>query len=337
MTSAQLPLSVEDTPIGEPPDLDHQTLLRLHTDMLAIRAFEEVVLEAFQDRLVPGTSHVCIAQEAIKVGAVYATQPRDQVLATYRGHGEAIAKGVAPGAVMAEIMCRETGICHGKGGSMHLSAPEHGLVMTNAIVAAHIPTAGGVALSAKMRQTEQVVLCIFGDGAACEGDFFETLNMSMIWKVPLVFLCENNGMAISVPLERSQATPDIADRARGFGMPAEIVDGNDVLAVASAVGRAAAHARSGAGPYFIEGKTVRWDHHSSFSSRGASPDASAAWQRVDPIRRFRKQLLGWGVATEGQLDALYDDARRDAEKARAYAESCPEPGPDSIYEHIYAP
>jgi len=337
MTNSLLPLSVEGTPIGERPDLDDQTLLRLHASMLAIRAFEEAVLEAFQDRLVPGTSHVCIAQEAIKVGAVYATRPTDQVLATYRGHGEAIAKGVDPGAVMAEIMCREKGICHGKGGSMHLSAPEHGLIMTNAIVAAHIPTAGGVALSAKMRQTDQVVLCIFGDGAACEGEFFETLNMSMIWKVPLIFICENNGKAISVPLERSQATPDIADRAGGFGMPSEIVDGNDVLAVARAVERAASHARGGAGPYFIECKTIRWDHHSSFSSRGASAETSAPWQRVDPIARFRKQLVSWGVATETDLDRMYDDAREDAHKARTYAESCPEPGPDSIYEHIYAP
>ena len=215
-----LPLSVEEAPITQRPSaLDDHTLLSLHACMLDIRAFEEAVLDAFQQRLAPGTTHVCIAQEAIKSGAMHAIEPNDQVLATYRGHGEAIAKGVDPGKIMAEVLCREDGICHGKGGSMHLSAPEHGLVMTNAIVAAHIPTAGGVALSAQMRQTDQVVLCIFGDGAACEGEFFETLNMSMIWKIPLIFICENNGKAISVPLERSHATPDIADRAVVLGCP----------------------------------------------------------------------------------------------------------------------
>ena len=333
-----LPLSVEEAPIGErPSELDDNTLLALHASMLDIRAFEEAVLDAFQRRMAPGTTHVCIAQEAIKTGAMHALDANDQVLATYRGHGEAIAKGVDPGKVMAEVLCREDGVCHGKGGSMHLSAPEHGLVMTNAIVAAHIPTAGGVALSAQIRKTGQVVVCIFGDGAACEGEFFETLNMAMIWKIPLVFLCENNGKAISVPLERSHATPDIADRAGGFGMPASIVDGNDVLAVREAVSKAATHARRGAGPYFIECKTVRWDHHSGFSARGEDPEARAAWQRVDPIARFRKLLMAWGVATEATLDQLCVQARQKAAEARDFAEASPSPGPESVYEHIFAP
>lgn len=333
-----LPLSVEEAPIGEHPiDLDDHALLGLHAGMLEIRAFEEAVLDAFQHRLAPGTTHVCIAQEAIKTGAMCTLEASDQVLATYRGHGEAIAKGVDPSAVMAEVLCREDGVCHGKGGSMHLSAPEHGLVMTNAIVAAHIPTAGGVALSAQIRNTDQVVLCFFGDGAACEGEFFETLNMAMIWKIPLVFICENNGKAISVPLERSHATPDIADRAGGFGMPSIIVDGNDVLAVRDAVGGAVAHARAGAGPFFVECKTVRWDHHSGFSARGDDLEARAAWQRVDPIARFRKRLIGWEVADQQTLDQMYLDAQKKAAQARAFAEASPHPGPESVHEHIFAP
>jgi TPP-dependent pyruvate/acetoin dehydrogenase alpha subunit len=333
-----LPLAVEEAPIGvRPNDLGDAELLALYDTMVRIRAFEEVVLEAFHDRLVPGTTHVCIAQEAIKAGAMYAIEPDDLVLATYRGHGEAIAKGVDPGAVMAEIFCRETGVCRGKGGSMHLAAPEHGLIMTNAIVAAHIPMAGGVALSAKLRGTSQVVLCFFGDGAACEGDFFETLNMAMLWRVPLVFACENNGKAISVPLERSHATPDVADRARGVGMPARIIDGNDVLAVRSAFAQAAAHARGGRGPFFIECKTVRWEHHSGFSARGEDPIARAAWQRVDPIARFRRQLLAWGVASEPELDAAHINARASATDARLAAEAAPMPGPGSIHENIFAP
>ena len=336
--SEQIPLAAADAPIGPRPNThDDQSLLDLYRGMATIRAFEEVVLEAFHARLVPGTTHVCIAQEAIKVGAMQAIDPEDLVLATYRGHGEALAKGVDPVGLMAEIFCRETGICHGKGGSMHLAEPDVGLVLTNAIVAAHIPTAGGVALSAKLRNTGQVVLCFFGDGAACEGEFFETLNMAMLWQVPLVFICENNGMAISVPISRSQATPDIADRARGVGMPATIVDGNDVLAVQSAVAAAAERARSGCGPSFIECKTVRWEHHSGFSARGDDEEARKAWQRVDPLVRFRRQIVAWDVASEGALDDVDREARVAAEQAREVAEVAPAPGPESVHEHIFAP
>lgn len=333
-----LPLAADKAPIGaRPNDLADEQLLALYRTMARVRVFEEVVLEAFAARLVPGTTHVCIGQEAIKAGAMDALKPSDLVLATYRGHGEAIAKGVEPASIMAEIMCRETGICRGKGGSMHLAEPSKGLVLTNAIVAAHLPMAGGVALSAKHRRSGQVVLCFFGDGAACEGEFFETLNMAQIWKVPLVFMCENNGKAISVPISKTHATPDIADRARGFGMPAAIVDGNDVLAVRRATIEAADHARSGKGPYFIELKTVRWEHHSAFSARGDDLAARAAWQRVDPLKRFRRALDAWGVGKGGTLDAISREARAEAEEARKQAEAAPKPGRQSVFEDIFAP
>ena len=216
--------------------------------------------------------------------------------------------------MMAELMGRATGVCKGKGGSMHLSDPSVGLVSTNAIVAGHIPMAGGAALSCQFRRTGQVVLCFFGDGASCEGEFFEAMNMAMLWKVPLVFVCENNGIAISVPTSKSQATPDIADRARGFGMPASIVDGNDVLAVRAAVAEGVARARAGEGPTFVECKTVRWERHSAFSAGGSDPaEQRRAWQRVDPIPRFRKALVSWGLATDAELDDLDGGhPRRDA-------------------------
>ncbi len=212
---------------------------------------------------------------------------------------------------MAELMGRASGVCKGKGGSMHLSEPAVGLISTNAIVAGHIPMAGGAALSCAFRGTGQVVLCFFGDGASCEGEFFETLNMSMLWRVPLVFICENNGVAISVPTSKSQATPDIADRARGFGMPASIVDGNDVLAVREAVGSAVARARAGDGPAFVECKTVRWERHSAFSAGGADPvEQRRRWQRVDPIPRYRASLLAWGVADEAEIERVDSAAVR---------------------------
>jgi pyruvate dehydrogenase E1 component alpha subunit len=221
---------------------------------------------------------------------------------------------------------------------MHLADPSVGLMTTNAIVAGHIPHAGGVALSCQFRRTGQVVLCFFGDGAACEGEFFETLNMSMLWKVPLVFVCENNGIAISVPTSKSQATPDIADRARGFGMPATIVDGNDVLAVRGAIGEGAERARAGDGPTFVECKTLRWEHHSGFSSGGAdAEERKAARERVDPIERHRRRLTGWGLASDDELDRIEQETREWAKQVRGKAERAPLTGPESIWNDIFAP
>ena len=182
------------------------------------------------------------------------------------------------------------------------------------------------------------MLCFFGDGASCEGEFFEAMNMAMLWKVPLVFICENNGIAISVPTSKSQATPDIADRARGFGMPATIVDGNDVVAVQAAVREGVERARAGEGPTFVECKTVRWERHSAFSAGGKDPaEQRAAWQRVDPIPRFRKSLLAWGVADDAGLDELEAGVRADVRAVRDEAEQAPFPAPESIYEDIFAP
>jgi pyruvate dehydrogenase E1 component alpha subunit len=219
---------------------------------------------------------------------------------------------------------------------MHLSDPERGLIMTNAIVAGHIPIAGGVALSCKHRATGQVVACFFGDGASCEGEFFETLNMAQLWQVPLVLVCENNGWAISVPASLSQATPDIADRARGFGMPASVVDGNDLIAVRSAVAEAVDRARGGGGPTLVECKTVRWERHSALSA-GADPvEGRRAWQRVDPIPRFRAALFAWAVADSETLAGIDAEAAQEAAEVRRLAEQAPFPSPDSVYEDVFA-
>jgi TPP-dependent pyruvate/acetoin dehydrogenase alpha subunit len=336
--SVTMPIPVAEAVAGErPADLDDEFLLGLLRTMCRIRRFEEQVVDAYNNRLVPGSTHPCIGQEAVKAGAISAIRDEDLVLATYRGHGEALAKGLDPVAMMAELMCRSTGICKGKGGSMHLADPDKGLVSTNAIVAGHIPIAGGVALSCKHRSTGQVVLCFFGDGASCEGEFFETLNLAKIWDVPLVFICENNGWAISVPTSKSQATPDIADRAGGFGIPASIVDGNDPLAVRSAVLESVDRAREGGGPSFVECKTVRWERHSALSAGADQAAGREAWQRVDPIPRFRNALLAWESATEEALDAIDGEAVAEAERARREAEAAPFPAPGSVHEDIFAP
>ena len=337
MTTLPVPVD-EAVPGPRPATLDDAALLGLYRDMQLVRAFEDEVIDAFAKGLIPGSTHPCIGAEAIKAGALATLQPADLVFATYRGHGEVLLKGVDPIAVMAELMGRATGVCKGKGGSMHLSEPSVGLISTNAIVAGHIPMAGGAALSSQFRKTGQVVLCFFGDGASCEGEFFEAMNMAMLWKVPLVFICENNGVAISVPTSKSQATPDIADRARGFGMPAAIVDGNDVLAVRDAVADGVARARAEGGPTFVECKTVRWERHSAFSAGGSDPvEQRLAWQRVDPLPRFRNALCAWGVATDPQLDALDEEIRSAMREVRAEAERAPVPGPESIYDDVYAP
>jgi len=334
-----LPIPVDQAVGGpKPTELDDGELLKLFRLMCQIRRFEEQVVEASLANLVPGSTHPCIGQEATKVGAIAALAPDDYVLATYRGHAEAIAKGCDPTAVMAEIMCRVTGLCSGKGGSMHMSAPELGLLATNGIVAGHIPMAGGVALSCQFRKTNQVVACFFGDGASCEGEFFETLNMASLWKVPLILICENNGWAISVSTSLSQSTPDIADRATGFGIPSAIVDGNDPLQVWRAVRNAAARARAGRGPTLIECKTVRWERHSALSAGGSDPDAQRrAWQTVDPLPRFRSALLEWGVTDEATLDQMDEVALSEAVSVREAAEAAPFPERDSIFEHIFAP
>ncbi len=333
------PARVDEAVPGPRPDAStDDELLALYREMMRVRAFEDEVVDAFAKGLIPGSTHPCIGAEGIKAGALAALRPDDLVFATYRGHGEVLIKGVDPVAVMAELMGRATGVCKGKGGSMHLSEPAVGLISTNAIVAGHIPMAGGAALSCQFRQTGQVVLCFFGDGASCEGEFFETMNMAMLWSVPLVFICENNGVAISVPTSKSQATPDIADRAKGFGMPSAIVDGNDVLAVREAVTDGVARARAEGGPTFIECKTVRWERHSAFSAGGSDPlEQRRAWQSVDPIPRFRNALRAWDVATDAQLDALDEEIRAAMRAVREEAERAPVPGPDSVYEDVFAP
>lgn len=264
-------------------------------------------------------------------------EPHDLVFATYRGHGEAVVKGSDLGRLMAEIMCKTTGLCNGQGGSMHLADPDVGLMMTNAIVGAHLPIAGGAALSATIKKTSEVVVCFFGDGAACEGEFFETLNLAALWKVPLVFVCENNGIAISVPSEKMQATPDIADRARGVGIDPFIVDGNDVVAVRDAMTKAVAHARSGAGPAFIECKTVRWTHHSGITAKKAGSAApKEEWRAVDPIERFENALLAWSVMSRAEMNEVLRECEAEVGRARAEAEAAPSPGAETVYNNIFA-
>lgn len=311
-------------------------LLALYHRMQMIRAFEQSAIELFGKGLISGSTHPSIGQEAIAVGACSALEAHDLILATYRGHGQAIAKGSDPKYLMAELLTRTTGCCKGRGGSMHLCDKANGLLGTNAIVAAHIPIAGGVALACKLKKSGQVTLCLFGDGATCEGEFFESLNLAALWKLPIVFLCENNGYAMSVPVKLSQCTQDIAERARGFGIPAMVVDGNDVLAVQAKTAEAVAHARQANGPTMIECKTVRWERHSAFSAgKYDNPEEAQRWKTVDPIPRFAEQLRQLGI-TQAELVSQETDARASIQEAVKFALESPHPAPESVYEGIFA-
>jgi acetoin:2,6-dichlorophenolindophenol oxidoreductase subunit alpha len=309
--------------------------LHWYRQMALIRAFEEAAVQLFGEGLITGSTHPCIAQEATCVGVCAALDAQDLVMATYRGHGAALAKGSDPRFILAELLTRTTGCCKGRGGSMHLCDVAKGFLGTNAIVAAHIPIAGGVALAAQRRRSGQVVVCFFGDGATCEGEFFETLNMASLWKLPLILICENNGLAISVPTRLSQCTQDISDRGRGFGIPSETIDGNNVEAVRRRTGEAVAHARAGLGPTLIECKTVRWERHSGFSAGGANPEEAQKWKLTDPIPRLRRALLEEGIS-EKTIEEIESEVRAVIADAVDFARNSPLPPPESVYEGIYA-
>lgn len=316
------------------PDLP--TLLEWYSQMWTIRFFEDNAIDSYRKGLFGGSTHPSIGQEAIAVGAGAALRSDDQVLATYRGHGHAIARGLNLNAMMAELLCKDSGCCRGRGGSMHLCDVSRSFLGTNAVVAAHIPIAGGVALSNKLRRNGRVTAVFFGDGSTCEGAFFETLNMAALWKIPLVMVCENNGYAISVPTSKAIPDADVARRALGFSLPGVTVDGNDPLEVWTAVSTAVTRARQGGGPTLVECKTTRWERHSAISAgKYDNEEEAMKWKRVDPIPRFAIVLREMGV-TEERLEQLRDGAFRANQEALSFAKSSPPPAPETVGDYVYA-
>jgi TPP-dependent pyruvate/acetoin dehydrogenase alpha subunit len=306
---------------------------RLST-MLLIRAFEEKAEELFALGRVHGTMHLSIGQEATAVGASSALRPEDYLLNHHRGHGHCLAWfGSDVNLMMAEFLGKETGYCRGRGGSMHIANVAANNLGANGIVAGGVPIAVGVGLSIRMRGTDQVCLVIFGDGAANEGAFHESLNMASIWHLPVVYLCENNQYAMSMPAASASNIERISQRAAAYGIPGTTVDGNDLLAVHQAVREAAARARRGEGPSLIESVTYRYRGHSK-SDRQAyrTRDEVKAWQARDPIPRFAKTA---GL-TEAELAALRAEAEQQIEAAVAFADACPDPDVNTLLEGVYA-
>lgn len=279
--------------------------LERYRRMIEIRGLEDKVLELFGQGVIPGTTHTCQGQEAVCVAIAAATRPSDTIACTYRGHGMALALGMTREAVLGEILGRQVGCTGGLGGSMHLCDPAVGLLPTFAIVGAGIPVAAGAALTAQTLGTDGVAVSVFGDGAANIGAFHEGLNLAAIWRLPVVFLCENNQYGEYTRIDRSTPVADIAVRAAAYAMPSEIVDGQDVDAVEAVVGRAVARARAGDGPTLIEAKTYRYAGHSrSDKATYRPPGELDAWLARDPIELFAATLLREPGVTQADLDQV---------------------------------
>lgn len=308
-----------------------------YRQMLVIRSFEEKVNDLFLKGKITGTAHLCMGQEAVAVGACRALQQGDAVTSTHRGHGHFIACGGDPARMMAELFGKATGYSGGRGGSQLMADYRLGYLGANGITGGGIPLATGAALSAQMRRTGRVVLCFFGDGASNQGTFHESLNMAAIWKLPVVYLCENNLYAMSTPARNAVSIPDIALRAQGYGIPGIVVDGNDLLAVRAAVTKAADRARAGDGPSLVECKTYRFLGHSRGDPRRyRTPAEESAWRKRDPIRLFRKFMAAQGQLSPAEDRRIRQEARKIVRDAVRFAERSPFPDPTTLEEGVYA-
>jgi pyruvate dehydrogenase E1 component alpha subunit len=304
--------------------------------MYLIRRFEEGAEDSYMRGLIHGTMHLSIGQEASAVGACMALSDTDKITSTHRGHGHCIAKGADLGKMFAEFFGKETGYCRGRGGSMHIADVAKGNLGANGIVGGGLPIAVGAALSAKRLGTGAVTVCFFGDGANNEGAFHEALNMAAVWKLPVVFVCENNKYGMSTSTERSTAVKNIAERAAAYNMPGETVDGNDFSEVARAVDAAVLHARNGKGPSLVENVTYRWRGHSkSDRNRYRTKEEIAEWQSKDPIRRMADLLIDHGILDKEALSALERDAVKTIEAAIAFAKDSPSPDATEATRYVY--
>jgi pyruvate dehydrogenase E1 component alpha subunit len=307
--------------------------------MLRIRRFEEEGTRLYTAGQIPGAYHASIGQEGTIVGACLALRDNDAMTGTHRSHGHPIGKGADLKGLMAELMGKVTGICKGRGGSMHLADNSVGIISESAIVGGGIPLATGVGLSIRVRKTDQVCLCFFGDGAVNQGTFHESLNMASLWKLPVIYVCENNGYAVTTSVASSHAQPNIARRADGYGMHGVTVDGQDVTAVFDAASAAVTSARSGAGPTLIEARTYRFDEHQVGLAVPGRPYRSAREVEEyktarDPVALFRNVLVGEGFA-DHELKAIEDEVNTAVADAIQFGEQSPFPDPATLYEYLY--
>ena len=344
MPETTTPLGLAQYADGQPHSPDEQAwpprhlddLLRLYRDMLLIRRFEEVVNELYLQGHIPSTLHLYIGQEAVAVGVCAALRPDDYLLSTHRPHGHALAKGVAPGAIMAELYGKATGTCKAKGGSMHVGDISLGMFPAIAIVGGNVPLAAGAAFASRMLKNGRVTACFFGEGAVNEGAWHEGVNAAAIWNLPVVFVCENNLYAASTPIQAVVKTATVAERARAYGIPGLTVDGNDVLAVLQAGQQAVDRARAGQGPTLIECLTYRQCGHSRSDPRTyRAREEEAAWKLKDPLDQYRAWLITAQHVDEARFAGLQAEVERTIRDAIEFAENSPLPDPDSIYTDVF--
>jgi pyruvate dehydrogenase E1 component alpha subunit len=305
--------------------------------MTLIRRFEEKAAELYSAGKIRGFLHLYIGEEAVATGVMQALGPDDAVVATYREHGHALARGIPPGAIMAEMFGRANGCSRGRGGSMHLFDVSRRFYGGYAIVGGGLPVAVGLALADKLQDRERVTACFFGDGAVAEGEFHESLNLASLWRLPVLFLCENNLYAMGTALARHQAQPDIARKASGYDVAAEAVDGMDVVAVEAAARRARERVRREGRPFLLELLTYRFRAHSMYDpDLYRTKEEVESWKQRDPIPRFRARMEQQGLLNAGALDAMERDIEGEIAAAVAYAESGPLESVDDLLKDVYA-
>ena len=317
--------------------VEREHALGLLRQMVLIRRFEEKAAELYTVGKIHGFLHLYIGEEAVAVGAMQALTADDAIVATYREHGQALVRGIPSGAVMAEMYGKANGCSRGRGGSMHLFDASRRFYGGHAIVGGGLPVAVGLALADTLQGRRRVTACFFGDGAVAEGEFHESLNLAALWKLPVLFLCENNLYAMGTALARHQAQPDIRLKAQAYGLPADAVDGMDVLAVEAAARRAAEAVRGGAGPFLLEARTYRFRAHSMYDPElYRTRDEVEQWKARDPIARFTARLREWGLLADADLAALEASVAAEIEGAIAEAEAGPWEPVEDLTKDVYA-
>lgn len=320
-------------------DLEPQQQLEMYRKMAMIRQFDERAVAEFHAGNIPGVVHAYIGEEAVAVGVCTALRQDDKIVSTHRGHGHTIAKGADIQRMMAELFGRRNGYCHGKGGSMHIADFSVGMLGANGIVGAGLPIATGAALAAQLEGSDRVAVAFFGDGASNEGAFHGSLNLAAVWKLPVLFVCENNRWAVSVPASYALSVDDVSSRAVAYGLPGVSVDGTDVLAVYEVTRQAVQRARAGDGPTLIECKTYRWRIHAEQRGNPRDPrpqEEVEIGQQRDPLVLFAASLVEQGIATDAALRRIDHDAQEAVAEAVTFAISSPLPNPEDALSDVFA-
>ncbi|SCL89781.1 thiamine pyrophosphate-dependent dehydrogenase E1 component subunit alpha [Sporanaerobacter sp. PP17-6a] len=317
--------------------IDKETILEMYKRMNQARAFEEKVSYFFARGMVHGTTHLSVGEEASSVAACMALNKDDLITSTHRGHSQVIGKGIDLNKMMAELLGKYTGYCKGKGGSMHIADVEAGNLGANGVVGGGHGIAVGAALTQQMKKTGKIVLCFFGDGASNEGSFHESLNLASVWKLPVIFYCENNLYGMSVPVKNSMNIKDIAIRAKAYGIPGYVVDGNNAIDVYNLIKEVSEYVRSGKGPVLVESKTYRWLGHSKSDAQVyRTKEEVEEWKKKCPIKRLRKYILENNIAKEEELNDIEKTAKDQIEEAVEFANNSPNPPIETVTEDVYA-